>query len=215
MRSRKVDGEFTVLVYRDGEIFTVNPGGTVRVGLPFMTEAEQQLKDAGVTRALICGELYVDHTDSKRERVHDVIAFARSPESQDDLNRLHFRPFDWMEIDGQAPTSFREAWDRLVKLFGTGKTCRPVETEMAKNAADIEKMVCQRRRNQRGGRTGPTQRIGRKLQDQAASFARCGCHRLHRMHGRACRTDARSVVGRHAQRWFAASAVSSRRWIHR
>ena len=33
--SRKVDGEFTVLVYRDGECLTLNPGGTVRIGLPW------------------------------------------------------------------------------------------------------------------------------------------------------------------------------------
>ena len=138
--SRKVDGEFTVLVYRDGEIFTVNPGGTVRVGLPFMTEAEQQLKAAGINQALICGELYVDHADNKRERVHDVIAFARSPQSQDDLNRLHFRTFDWLEIDSQSPANFSEAWERLVKIFGKGKCCRPVDTQMAKNSADIEKM---------------------------------------------------------------------------
>ncbi len=138
--SRKVDGEFTVLVYRDGEIFTVNPGGTVRVGLPFMTEAEQLLKDAGIQQALICGELFVHHADSKRERVHDVIAFARSPQSQEDLDRLHFRTFDWLDIDGQAPASFSQAWERLVKIFGKGKSCRPVDTEMVKNAADIEKM---------------------------------------------------------------------------
>ena len=29
--SRKIDGEFTVLVFRQGEAFTLNPGGTVRV----------------------------------------------------------------------------------------------------------------------------------------------------------------------------------------
>ncbi len=138
--SRKVDGEFSVLVYRDGEIFTVNPGGTVRLGLPFMTEAEAQFKEAGITQALICGELYVHHADGKRERVHDVIAFARAPESASDLERLHFRPFDWLEIDGQTPGSFSEAWDRLVKVFGKGKSCRPVETEAVKNSADVEKM---------------------------------------------------------------------------
>ncbi len=41
-----------------------------------MTEAEQQLTAAGINQALICGELYVDHPDKKRERVHDVIAFG-------------------------------------------------------------------------------------------------------------------------------------------
>ena len=29
--SRKIDGEFTVLVFRQGEVFTLNPGQTIRV----------------------------------------------------------------------------------------------------------------------------------------------------------------------------------------
>ncbi len=53
-----------------------------------MTEAEAQFKEAGITQALICGELYVHHADGKRERVHDVIAFARAPESASDLERF-------------------------------------------------------------------------------------------------------------------------------
>ncbi|MCC6510475.1 MAG: ATP-dependent DNA ligase [Pirellulaceae bacterium] len=138
--SRKVDGEFTVLVYRDGDVFTVNPGGTVRVGLPFMAEAEKLLRDAGIAHAVICGELCVEHADGRRERVHDVIRFARAPESQTDLDQLHFRCFDWLEIDGAAPTNYAEAWQRLQKIFEHGQRCRPVDTTLAKNASDVEKL---------------------------------------------------------------------------
>jgi len=46
--SRKVDGEFTVLIYRDGECLSLNPGGTVRVGLPWEDEAARLLAKAGV-----------------------------------------------------------------------------------------------------------------------------------------------------------------------
>ena len=60
--SRKVDGEFTVLVYRDGECLTLNPGGTVRVGLPWEEEAARLLANAGVqVMRSIAGELYVHH----------------------------------------------------------------------------------------------------------------------------------------------------------
>ena len=31
--SRKIDGEFTCLVYSEGEVFTINPGGTIRTCL--------------------------------------------------------------------------------------------------------------------------------------------------------------------------------------
>src|SRR5262249_17313959 len=51
--SLKVDGEFNLLVYADGEVINVNPGGTVRVGLPFQKEACDLLGKAGVKKALI------------------------------------------------------------------------------------------------------------------------------------------------------------------
>src|SRR3954451_11247526 len=37
--SRKVDGECTLLLICDGQCCSVNPGGVVRHGLPFMQEA--------------------------------------------------------------------------------------------------------------------------------------------------------------------------------
>jgi len=62
--SRKVDGEYTCLVWRDGEICTLNPGGTLRAGAPFLDEAAKRLK--GVKSALIGGELYVQRPDGAR-----------------------------------------------------------------------------------------------------------------------------------------------------
>ncbi len=140
LASRKVDGEFTVLVYRDGETFCVNPGGTIRVGLRFLDEAEQQLKDAGVKQALVCGELYVAHPDGKRERVHDVIQYTRSPQSQDEVDQLQFKCFDWLEVDGQPPASVSTGWQWLEKTFGKGKYCTIVDTTAAKNASDVDKL---------------------------------------------------------------------------
>jgi len=40
--SRKIDGEFTCLIYDNGDVITMNPGGTVRVGAPFHEEAAAQ-----------------------------------------------------------------------------------------------------------------------------------------------------------------------------
>ena len=73
-----MDGEFTVLVYRDGQALSLNPGGTVRVGLPWMDEAASLLSQAGVHEALVAGELYVARPDG-RPRVHDVTSVARQP----------------------------------------------------------------------------------------------------------------------------------------
>lgn len=63
--SRKVDGEFAVLVYRDDEVFTINPGGTVRMGMPWQEEALKQLVAANVNQAVIVGELYVENKDRR------------------------------------------------------------------------------------------------------------------------------------------------------
>src|SRR5262245_20624065 len=71
--SRKIDGEFTVLVFRQGEVFTLNPGGTVRIGLPLLDEAAGLLSKAGVKEAMIAGELY-QARDDRRPRVQDVVS---------------------------------------------------------------------------------------------------------------------------------------------
>ena len=71
--SRKVDGEFTVLAVDGDEAFTLNPGGTVRIGLPFLAEAQRLVEAAGRARVLVCGELYVVRADGGRARIHDVV----------------------------------------------------------------------------------------------------------------------------------------------
>ena len=125
--SRKIDGEFTVLVLRGKEAFTINPGGTVRAGLPLADEAKKLLK--GIKSAVIVGELYVNRPDDKRPRVHDVVRVARKPESQDDVDSLQFAVFDLLEIDGEEFTAdYPETWKRIGKLFGKGERVHPVET---------------------------------------------------------------------------------------
>src|SRR5262245_51943622 len=44
--SLKVDGEFDLLVYEEGEAILVNPGGTVRVGLALLKEANDHFARA-------------------------------------------------------------------------------------------------------------------------------------------------------------------------
>jgi hypothetical protein len=44
--SRKYDGEFAMLIWDGENLISVNPGGTVRVGLPCYEEAEKLLKKA-------------------------------------------------------------------------------------------------------------------------------------------------------------------------
>lgn len=137
--SRKVDGEFTVLAYTNGYAFTVNPGGTVRVGLPLLEEAKRQLGRAGVKSAIVAGELYYRHPSGARPRVHDTSRAARQPDGQGDLDALSFAAFDLIEVDGQpAPARHGDTYARLQKLFAGGTRVHPVDAATVKSVAEIE-----------------------------------------------------------------------------
>ena len=137
--SLKVDGEFDILVYEDGEALTVNPGGTVRTGLPLHKEAAELLKKAGVKKAIIAGELYFAKEKGKRPRVHDVSRVARQPASQAELDGLTFAAFDIISLDGiKTATPIEETWKKLTELFKGGKRCQLVETVWLKDAGGIE-----------------------------------------------------------------------------
>ncbi len=138
--SRKLDGEFTVLVWRNGTLVTLNPGGTVRVGLPWQDEAAKILTDAGIHEAMIAGELYARHDDGKRERVHDIASLARQPESDDDLNKLQFAVFDLISINDQpVEQEFNQTAKQIQKWFGDGELIHVVESVRAKSSGDIKK----------------------------------------------------------------------------
>jgi hypothetical protein len=132
--SRKVDGEFTVLVVDGGEAFTLNPGGTVRIGLPFMAEAARLVQAAGKARAIVCGELYVARPDGARSRIHDVMRAAGRPQTREELDSLRFAAFDLLD---PLPT-YGETFGELVRLFGEGKRVHPVETALVHSAGEVE-----------------------------------------------------------------------------
>ena len=118
--SLKVDGEFNGLLFKDGEALLVNPGGTVRVGLPVLVEAAERLKSAGVGSALFAVELYVLRPDGKRPRVHDVSRVARKPESDEEVASLRLAVFDVLEVDGvQAGAVFARRGKDFLRAAAT------------------------------------------------------------------------------------------------
>lgn len=140
--SRKVDGEFTMLVFRDGEAFTLNPGGTVRVGLPLLEEAARLLSKAGIKEAMIAGELYVARED-RRPRVQDVVSAMGRPTTIADLDQLQFAAFDLVSANGPPSASFRETWQRLTKIFSEGTRVRPVEAQWLTKPAAVRDLYSQ------------------------------------------------------------------------
>lgn len=137
--SRKLDGEFTVLLYQDGEAVSVNSGGTVRVGLPVLDEAAALLQAAGLDEAMLVGELHVARDDGARSRIHDVIAALRTPSSPDDLDRARFAAFDILSIDDERWTgTLRQTRERIEALIGGGERIRPVDGEWVQDTRAIE-----------------------------------------------------------------------------
>jgi hypothetical protein len=137
--SRKVDGECTILLIDGMQCCSVNPGGVVRHGLPFMQEAVELLAKSNHKQALVAGELYLARTD-RRPRVHDVSRAARQPESQADLDSLHFAIFDLIELDGKnAPASYASVHKQIESIFKSGKRIRPVDTIKTKNLGEVMK----------------------------------------------------------------------------
>ena len=57
--TRKYDGENALVLFDGERIISVNPGGTVRAGLPCYDEAARMLKKAKVKSCVLGGEFYV------------------------------------------------------------------------------------------------------------------------------------------------------------
>lgn len=137
--SRKIDGEFSVLIYQDGNLITLNPGGTVRIGLAWQDEAVKLFESAGIREALIAGELYVQPEQERRSRVHDVVSVARQPKTEGELARIKFAVFDVISIDGEpVELPYQQTWKKITTIFQSGNSIHPVETVVLKGHRNIE-----------------------------------------------------------------------------
>lgn len=149
--SQKIDGEFAMLIYREnetgeGEACILNPGKTLRAGVPFLDEAIAHLKKFGVKKALIGGEFYVQRTDEfkakdgKATRVHDIVRIGRKPEDQAQLNQLGFACFNIYDWDGaDMSMDYDASIAKLDDVFGKGILIHPVKTIIGENAKAVLK----------------------------------------------------------------------------
>lgn len=138
--SRKIDGECTILLIDGKDCISINPGGTVRVGLPFMQEAVELLGKTKHKKLLLAGELYVARND-RRPRVHDVSRVARQPESQVDIDSLQLAVFDILELDDKlAPSMYADVFKKIETIFKGGKRIHAVETVRVKTTDEVLKL---------------------------------------------------------------------------
>ena len=134
---RKYDGEFTYVVFDGEEIFSVNPGGTVRIGLPCYKEAEKLLKKAKVKSCVLAGELYARGDLGSRNKVQEIVKLLRNPATVADLKRIGLAVFDVVDLNGTQTETASETFKILDKVFGKGKLAIAAEHVVANKADDI------------------------------------------------------------------------------
>lgn len=138
--TRKYDGEFAMVVFNGEKIISVNPGGTVRIGLPCFDDAEKQLKKAKVKSCILGGELYVMGDTSKSHRVQHVVKILRTPSSKAQLEKIGLAIFDIIELDDEPVEATAKVFDLLKKWFGKGKLAHVVEHRPADKVDTIMEM---------------------------------------------------------------------------
>lgn len=135
--SRKYDGEFALVFWNGENLISINPGGTVRVGLPCFKEAESQLKKAKVRSCILGAEIYVMEGITKGSMVSQVVGILRSPSSKAELEKLGLAIFDLVQLDGKPVEATAQVFDHLKKWFGKGKKAHAVEFRKTDNLDTI------------------------------------------------------------------------------
>ena len=125
--TRKYDGEFALMVFDGERLVSVNPGGTVRMGLPCFDEAEQLLKKAKVKSCMLGAELYLTGNTSKTNRVQGVVQILRSPSTDAQLKKVGLAVFDIAQLNGKPVESTKAVFTDLKKWFGKAKLVHPAE----------------------------------------------------------------------------------------
>jgi ATP-dependent DNA ligase len=138
--TRKYDGEFAMVLFDGEKIISVNPGGTVRIGLPCYDEAEKQLKKAKVKSCILGGELYVIDDTSKSHRVQHVVGILRTPSSKARLEKIGLAIFDIIELEDEPVEATAKVFELLKKWFGKGKLAHVVEHKPADKVDTIMEM---------------------------------------------------------------------------
>jgi ATP-dependent DNA ligase len=133
----KYDGEFTFLFFDGEELISVNPGGTVRRGLPCYIEAQKLLKKAKVKSCVLAGELYALGDIGNRNRVQEIVKLLRNPTSDAELKRIGLAVFDVVEANGKPVETAAETFKLLDKWLNKGKLAHSAAHVVANKPDDI------------------------------------------------------------------------------
>jgi hypothetical protein len=145
--SVKVDGEYACFYYSENisqSFFCNSPTHRIYAGLPVNNDLEKIMKSQGIESALIGGELYATPHDpldfEARCRVPDFVHFSRQPKTLEDLERIGFKAFDIIQINGMDWTNktYSERFKKLNEIFPKKGRASIVHTKIVTRTSDIE-----------------------------------------------------------------------------
>ncbi len=139
--TRKYDGEFALIFFDGEKLISVNPGGTVRMGLPCFKEAEKLLKAVKVKSCVLGAEIYMKVEPSKALAIQQVVSVLRNPKTEAETERLGLAVFDIAEYDGEPVTALKKMFSLLEKWFAHGKLVHPVDHVVADKTEKIMEML--------------------------------------------------------------------------
>ncbi len=131
--SIKVDGEGMFFVYNNSEnnfksYFCNASKHRIYVGLPVNQDIETLMEQKGIQKCIIPREIYAASIDSDnnsapdfnaRSRVAELSHCLRSPDDQNDLDRVGFRIFDLIELDNDnwLEKTYHSRFRKLKKII--------------------------------------------------------------------------------------------------
>ena len=146
--SVKVDGEYVAYYYEESSkesFFCNSPTNRIYTGLPVNEDLDKIMLKQGFTSALIGGELFATSKDpldfEARAHISDFTHYSRNPQSLEDLERIGFKAFDILQINGEDWLSkpYKKRLDKLQDIFLDKGRASMVKSKVAKTATEIEK----------------------------------------------------------------------------
>ncbi|MEJ2294969.1 MAG: hypothetical protein P8Y23_09370 [Candidatus Lokiarchaeota archaeon] len=147
--SVKVDGAFSGYYYhlhKNKSFFFNIPAHRIFLGLPVANKMKELLEKEGIEEVLLVGELHASFQDpidyEQRSTIHDLMRIRRNPQSNSDLEKIGFKIFDILQLNGEnwVEKSFPKRFEKMVELFPQSGQASLVKTKVTKNVYEIQEL---------------------------------------------------------------------------
>ena len=137
--SRKYDGELAIVFWNGTDCFSINSGGTVRMGLPCLEDAAKCFKAAGLKSAVIAAELYKNE-EKGRNRVFDVKNCLGDEALHNELRLALFDIVSIDDDDSYKNTFYKEIYDKLAGMCKGSGYVHPVRFETTGSREQVKEI---------------------------------------------------------------------------